>query len=173
MGCSPPASSVHGITQAGILESVAISSSKRSFRVRDWTHISYIGRWVLYSWATWEARWAPGTFKNCQLRFGDSSRNLGISQSGGEVWSSMAVLLNDILLQKWLKSNCKHRVSAWYVLPPINISNGEYVALISLLNTVPGTHLLKEKKLTLLCEAHCLNILSLLHKIDLEDMGLY
>ena len=64
------------------------------------------------------------------------------------------------------------------MLPPINMSNSEYVALISLLNTVPGTHLLKENKnkhktLTLLCEAHCSNILSLLHKIDLEDMGLY
>ena len=42
MDCSPPDSSVHGILQAGILEWVAISSSRGSFRPRDWTHVSYI-----------------------------------------------------------------------------------------------------------------------------------
>ena len=37
MDCSPPASSVHGILQAGILEWVAISSSRGSSRPRVWT----------------------------------------------------------------------------------------------------------------------------------------
>jgi len=36
------------------MEGVAISSSRGSSRPRDWTHISWIGRWVLYHWATWE-----------------------------------------------------------------------------------------------------------------------
>ena len=40
MVCSPPSSSVHGIFQARILESVAIYSSKGSSWTRDWTHIS-------------------------------------------------------------------------------------------------------------------------------------
>ena len=40
MGCSPPGSSVHGIIQARILEWVAISSSRRSFRPRDGTQVS-------------------------------------------------------------------------------------------------------------------------------------
>jgi len=39
MGCSPPGSSVHGISQARILEWVAISFS-RSSRPRDQTHVS-------------------------------------------------------------------------------------------------------------------------------------
>ena len=48
---SPPGSSVHGIFQAGILEWVAIPSSRGSSRPRDRTHISYdfcTGRQVLY-----------------------------------------------------------------------------------------------------------------------------
>ena len=39
LGCSPPGSSVHGII---------ISFSWRSFRHRDQTCISHIGRWILY-----------------------------------------------------------------------------------------------------------------------------
>ena len=55
MGCSPPGSSVHGISQARILEWVAISSSRGSSQPRDWIHISYTGRQILYHWATREA----------------------------------------------------------------------------------------------------------------------
>ena len=40
MDCSLPGSSVHGILQARILESVAISFSKGSSQPRDWTHVS-------------------------------------------------------------------------------------------------------------------------------------
>ena len=53
--CSPPASSVHGIFHAGILEQVAISFSRRCSWPRDWTHISSvscIGRWILYPSST-------------------------------------------------------------------------------------------------------------------------
>ena len=45
--CSPPGSSVHGISQARILEWIAISFSRGSSWPRDWTHISCIGRWIL------------------------------------------------------------------------------------------------------------------------------
>ena len=55
MDCSPPDFSVHGISQAGILEWVAISSSRGSSRPRDWTGVSCIGRWILNHWASWEA----------------------------------------------------------------------------------------------------------------------
>ena len=56
MNCSPPGSSVHGISQTETLKWVAISSSRGPFRLRDWTHISWIGRWSLYHWATKEAQ---------------------------------------------------------------------------------------------------------------------
>ena len=55
MNCSPPGFSVHGISQAGILEWVASSFSRGSSWLRDRTHISSPGRWILYHWATWEA----------------------------------------------------------------------------------------------------------------------
>ena len=45
-----PGSFVHGILQARILEWVAISSSRGSSLLRDWTCvscISYIGKWIL------------------------------------------------------------------------------------------------------------------------------
>ena len=54
MDCSPPGSSVHGISQARLLDWVAISFSRRSFRPRDQTHIFWIGRQIFYHWATRE-----------------------------------------------------------------------------------------------------------------------
>ena len=57
--CSPPGSSVHGLSQAKILKWVAISFSRGSSRPRDQTHIScisFIGRWIFfYPWTTREA----------------------------------------------------------------------------------------------------------------------
>ena len=49
--CSLSSSSVHGILQGRILEWVAVSSSRGSFRPVNWTGVSYvfcIGRQVLY-----------------------------------------------------------------------------------------------------------------------------
>ena len=40
MGCSPSGSSIHGISQARILEWVAIPFSRGSFRLRDQTQVS-------------------------------------------------------------------------------------------------------------------------------------
>ena len=53
MDCSPPGSAVHGISQARELKEIAISFSRASFQLRDRSHISCIGRWILYHWATW------------------------------------------------------------------------------------------------------------------------
>ena len=57
LDCSPPGSSVHGISQARILEWVAISYPKGSSRPRDQTSIaciSRIGRQILNHWTTRE-----------------------------------------------------------------------------------------------------------------------
>ena len=51
MDGNPPGSMVHGISQARILELVAISSFRGSSQPRYWTCISvgsYIGRWILH-----------------------------------------------------------------------------------------------------------------------------
>ena len=58
MNCSLSGSSVHGIFQAGILEWVAMPSSRRSSRPRDRSGVSCvscIGRRILYHCTTWEA----------------------------------------------------------------------------------------------------------------------
>ena len=55
MDCSLPGSSVYGILQARIVESVAISFSRGSSWPRDRTHVSYVsylGRQVLYHFTT-------------------------------------------------------------------------------------------------------------------------
>ena len=58
LDCRPPAFSVHGIFQAGILQWVAISSSRGSSWPRDQTHVSVspavAGRFLTCS-AAWEA----------------------------------------------------------------------------------------------------------------------
>ena len=56
--CSPPSSSVHGISQARVLEWVIMPSSRRPSRPRDQTCISCIScidRQICYCWATREA----------------------------------------------------------------------------------------------------------------------
>ena len=55
--CDPPDSSVHRISQAGILEWVTISSSMGSSWPWDQTRVSYLLHclWILYHWATREA----------------------------------------------------------------------------------------------------------------------
>ena len=58
MDYSPSGFSVHGISQARILEWVVMPSSRGSSWPRDWTHVSCvpsIGRWILYHGTTWEA----------------------------------------------------------------------------------------------------------------------
>ena len=57
MDCSPPGSSVHGIFQSGILEWVAVSSSRGSSwpRIGLETLVSCVGRWILCHCAIWEA----------------------------------------------------------------------------------------------------------------------
>ena len=55
MDFSPPGSSVCGISQAIILEWVAVSFSMGSSWLRDWLYVSCIGRRILYHWASWEA----------------------------------------------------------------------------------------------------------------------
>ena len=54
MDCSPPGSSVCGIFQSRILELVATFYSRGSSQPKDWTHISCIGRQILYHRTTWE-----------------------------------------------------------------------------------------------------------------------
>ena len=55
MGWSPPGSSVHSILQVGILEWVAMTSSRGSSQPRDWIRVSCIAGRFFTHWVTWEA----------------------------------------------------------------------------------------------------------------------
>ena len=66
MDYSPSGSSVHGILQARIVEGVAISFSRGSSRPRDQMHVSWIVRWIIYHWATWEVPCGGSWVQNLQ-----------------------------------------------------------------------------------------------------------
>ena len=53
-GLEPTKLLFHGILQGRTLEWVAMPPSRGSSQPRDQTHISCIGRWMLYHCATWE-----------------------------------------------------------------------------------------------------------------------
>ena len=67
MGCCPPGSSVHMISQASILECVAISFSRGSYQPKDRIHVSCTGRKILYRWPTSEAQHHFYFYLNCFL----------------------------------------------------------------------------------------------------------
>ena len=65
MDCSLPGSSVHGDFQARILKWLSISFSRGSSQPRGQTHVSCIGRWILYHWATRKTQvWAFSQFSS-------------------------------------------------------------------------------------------------------------
>ena len=71
LDCSPPGSSVHEIFQAGILEWVAISSSRGSSQPRSQTRVSLgscIGSQILYHRAIWEALPVVAQVQSLELR---------------------------------------------------------------------------------------------------------
>ena len=99
---SPPGSSVHGISQARILESVAISFSKGSSRLRDWTRISCIAEDSLSSEPSEKSnggvkgKWFSDYSK---AFFWDSQRNL-MGRTG--LWSKQLKLVGTSIFVIWV-----------------------------------------------------------------------
>ena len=100
MDCSPPGSSVHGILQPRILEWVAVSSSRGSSGTMDRTHVSCIGRQILFHRATLEE--PNQVYSNIKKNFLSAKKRtygiarpviLGRSQTSGESWSFQAALV--------------------------------------------------------------------------------
>ena len=67
MACSPPGYSVHGISQAKILEWVTISFFRGSSSqgIKPTLHASYFGDQILYHWATWKAQLIRKKMHSC------------------------------------------------------------------------------------------------------------
>ena len=85
MDYCPPGSSIHGISQVRILEWVAICFSRGSSRPRDGTCVYYIGKQILYSWATSEAR--PQTFASHWKRRGRSLKEDPLKEDPGTAYT--------------------------------------------------------------------------------------
>ena len=76
MDCSSPGSSIHGISQARMMEWVAIFFCRGSLWPRDRTCISYMCRWIIYHCTSWKApksgslwRQIPGHYPQVMLMF--------------------------------------------------------------------------------------------------------
>ena len=65
MDCRPPGSTVHGISQARILEWVTISSSRGIFPTQGLNCVFCISRRILYHWPTREASIYVSTYLLC------------------------------------------------------------------------------------------------------------
>ena len=98
MDYSPPGSPVHGIFQARILEWVTVPFSRGSSWPRDWICIScasWIGRWIFYHHASWEASITVSglvaksclTLANPQTEACQAPLSMGFSRQ--EYWSGL------------------------------------------------------------------------------------
>ena len=101
MDCSPPGSSAHGVSQTRKLEWVATSFSRGSSQPRNQTCVPWIGRWILYHWATREDQKGHEEMQcplTGQSRLGKTkafspmsktSNNAVLSGAGVVLWSSI------------------------------------------------------------------------------------
>ena len=106
---SLPGSSIHGISQARILEWVAISLSRGSSRPQDWTLVSCIGRQILYHWATWEALLLlAGCFFSPYWGFRWCVH-----------WSKVEVWVWGGQLAKAYSNNTTHSMFPWFIFLPL------------------------------------------------------
>ena len=69
MNCSLPGSSVHDISQKGMLELVAVYLSRESSSMRDWTLVSCITGKFFNAWATREAQRKMTNTESLHLKF--------------------------------------------------------------------------------------------------------
>ena len=129
--CSPPGSSVCGISQARVLEWVAVSFSRGPSQLKDQTHVSCLGRRILYHWATKEAKrrfWVsrsglgrdPASWTSFQVMLmllvcGPHPRWGWIVNSSGLVDLAMPSSLSEKLLACG-SNNCSIPVKAWLLI---------------------------------------------------------
>ena len=97
LDCSPPGSSVHGISQARTLESVVISSSRASSRPRDGTPVSCIGRQILCHYTTYRVLASPN-FVLSYLVFTKSSAEPSFDHMNKAKFESVLIMNEKLFL---------------------------------------------------------------------------
>ena len=122
MDCSMPGSSICGISQARLLEWVAISYSGRSSRPRDQCHvscISWIGRLMLDHCATWEA----------PLSYDHNSKNAKYAPNIFKIYpvkSSLNYQWKNLRLEKW-PFNITQIITDWAVIETYDLTPRESI----------------------------------------------
>ena len=130
MDCSIPGSSVHGISQARILEWVAISFSRESSQHRGQIHIFCIGRQILYHWATKEAQ--PGSLSSVHLLSpGQLFATLDCSTPGYPVYHQLPQLLkHEFVMPSNHPILCHPLLLPLSIFPSIRVFSNESVLRI-------------------------------------------
>ena len=145
MDCSPPGSSVHGISQARILEWIAMPSSRGSSQPRDRTLVfcgSCISRWILYHWVIWKAQ-LKAIFNGLPQRlwfssFFSSAPVWGCNThprifSVGRLLSGWCVLLWTCDVMTWMQLKLLKRSPTWPRLSvPLLLHGASYILAIQI-----------------------------------------
>ena len=105
MDHSPPASSVHGILQARILEWIAFPFSRGSSQPRNWTRVSCIAGGFFTIWVTREA---PMWMSICLKIVFKAKNNLSFRLSSKQCKE----------LEKWGAEECSEHNSLWSKILP-------------------------------------------------------
>ena len=164
MDYSPSDSSAHGISQARILEWVAISYSRGSSWPRDLTHfscVSCISRWILYHYATWEAA-LPGSKSKMLSSQAQEIQSPKYHQSFllAEEGSKAVPKWRNPLLQASLRSHrtkCSIFISfLWNILSGRTLRHENKNRSLQVFSAPPGWgHLLRDSNLSLFCILLC------------------
>ena len=131
MACSPPSSSVHGISQAGILEWVAISFSRGSSRPRDQTWVSCISGRFFTHWVTWKAKLLIVPSKDCIF-----ASHWGLDRGPSQCSS---LCLNYVSLQLVILRSCKGMVLKALSWPLTSWNPGGTVTVLLSNSSLPLT----------------------------------
>ena len=120
MNCSPPSSSVRGISQARILEWVAIPFSRGSSRPRDRTWASHIADGFLTIWATREGPILTSGSSSQTFLWGNTAISLdgAVNQSASSSAGQMHALFLTLQLSDKVSSSISHVTSWWFLLSP-------------------------------------------------------
>ena len=101
MDYSRPRSSVHGIFQARTMQWAAISFSRGSSWPRNQTCVSCIVRWILYHWASLEAKFHVPFFFICKPKVLRGQSRFGLT---------FIELLEGILHEFWTDECCQQAI---------------------------------------------------------------
>ena len=117
--CRLQVSSAHGILQARILEWIVIPFSRGSSQPRDQTCVSYIGRQILYHWATREAYYnSTRMISHAVISLGSHAVSFqrahmpGCKEDPSSLWQNIPFLYKGVTFSRWKRYLCFSHILA-------------------------------------------------------------